>query len=59
MTQQCIQIFTQHVKAASEADTVKNAKIEIRLHKDENNRWCLEMTEELRNAVLGGIQFPL
>ena len=58
MTQKCIEIFAQHVKAASEADTVKDTEIDIKLHKDEEGRWRLEMSEELKNAVLGGISFP-
>lgn len=59
MTQQCIKIFAQHVKAAAVKDTVKETELDINLYKDENKRWRLEMSEELKNAVLGGIQFPL
>ena len=58
MTQKCIEIFAQHVKAAAVKDTVKDVELDINLHKDENKRWCLEMTDELKNAVLGGLQFP-
>lgn len=59
MTQKCIEIFTQHVKAAAVEETVSEQEVKINLYKDDNNRWRIEMTEELRNVILGGLQFPL
>lgn len=59
MTDKCISIYAQHVKAAAVEDTIQEYEVEISLVKDENDKWQMEVTDELVNAVLGGLQFPL
>lgn len=59
MTENCIRIFAQHVKAAAVEDTISEQTVTVKLVKDEKNRWCLELSDELINAILGGLQFPL
>ena len=59
MAEKCMQIFTQHTKAAAVSDTVTDKEITINLTKDDEGKWNMEVTDELVNAVLGGLQFPL
>ncbi len=59
MTEKCMQIFTQHVKAAAVEDTVQAQEITIKLIKDEKDRWRIQLTDELVTAILGGLQFPI
>lgn len=59
MANECVRIFTQHVKAAAVEDTISEQEIEVNLYRYDNKRWHLELTEELRNAILGGLTIAL
>lgn len=59
MTEECMKIFVQHVKAAAKEDTVNSQTVTIELVQNDNHSWDMALTDEVMSAVLGGIQFPL
>lgn len=58
MTEKCIGIYAQHVKAAASPDTVKTQKVTVELLYDEEYGWQLQVTDELMAAIFGGLGLP-
>lgn len=57
MTEECMKIFAQQVKAAAVEDTVQTQNITVNLVKNDSYGWDMELTDEMMAIILGNIDF--
>lgn len=55
----CLELFVKEVKKAAKKADMKTETLTIHLTKNENYKWDMELTEEMMNAILGGLIIPL
>ena len=55
----CFSIFANQTEKASESTDVQTEKIDIRLKKNDNYSWDMQLTEEMMELIMGGLIIPL
>lgn len=56
----CLSIFVKQVETAAEKkDNIKTETLTVKLIKNDNYSWDMELTEEMMEHILGGLIIPL
>lgn len=57
MIEQCMNIFAQQAQTAAETCAEQIEVITVNLHKNDSYSWEMELSDEMMDAIFGGIRF--
>ncbi|MCQ4637481.1 DUF5105 domain-containing protein [Anaerovorax odorimutans] len=55
----CLSIFAEQVEKASKSEPGQAQKLTVKLTKNDNYSWDMELTEEMMKTIMGGLIIPL
>ena len=59
LNKKCLSIFAKQVEKASQAEAGEPQTLTVKLTKNDNYSWDMELTEEMMEIIMGGLIIPL